>query len=109
MNFRQNIIVGYLPIAKYKFSRYTVIMTNKQPPNEIKIFISDLMKQRNIRPMDLVRNVGISNGTAYKLADPKKTTWVTEITFRNLVRLCKYFNVPLSEIIQYDPNSVDSG
>jgi DNA-binding Xre family transcriptional regulator len=84
-------------------------MANKQPPTKIKILVPELMKARNVPVWDLVREAGLAPGTAYKLASSDKAAQVTEISFYVLERLCKYFNVPLSEIIQYDPNSVDSG
>jgi DNA-binding Xre family transcriptional regulator len=84
-------------------------MTHKQPPSEMQVFIPALMRERGKHPMDLVRDVGIAIGTAYKLYDPETASQVTEISNYVIVRLCKYFNVPSSQIMYYDPNSVDSG
>jgi DNA-binding Xre family transcriptional regulator len=73
----------------------------------VKILVPELLKERGVPPINLVRYAGLSIGTAYKMANPKTVT--TNFNFDVLMKLCDYFNVPASEILRYDPNEVDSG
>ena len=65
------------------------------------IRVPRLLKERNAKPFDLVRQAGIAPGTAYKLSDEKSCSELSGITFDVLVRLCTFFDVDASEILEY--------
>lgn len=67
----------------------------------IRIKVPRLLKERGIIPFDLVRQAGIAPGTAYKLADEKQCAEMSGITFDVLIRLCTFFGVGVSEIMEF--------
>jgi DNA-binding Xre family transcriptional regulator len=81
----------------------------KTPPSKVRIMVPEIIKARGITPWSIVRKAGLAPGTAYRYCDPVKAAKITRFESEVLTALCDYLQVPLSEIIQYDPNSVDSG
>lgn len=52
--------------------------------------VPDLLEEAGAGPMDLVREAGLAQGTAYRLAD--REAEVEAITFDVLARLAKFFS-----------------
>ncbi len=69
----------------------------------IRINVPQLIQERGIIPFDLVRNAGIAPGTAYRLADANRHDEIKSITFDVLEALCRYLNVTVSDILEYEP------
>lgn len=69
--------------------------------------VPDLLDEVGAGPMDLVREAGLAQGTAYRLADPESE--VEAITFDVLARLAKFFSdraerpISTSEIFPVEP------
>ena len=66
---------------------------------QIKIILPELMSDRGISKMDLVRKAGISYPTALRLAKGEANA----ITFQTLANLCEMFEVEVGDLIVYDP------
>jgi DNA-binding Xre family transcriptional regulator len=67
----------------------------------IKNKIPELMKERGINASELMRGIEVTYVTAHKLATGKETKG---ITYEMLNKLCKFFNVGVDEILEYEPD-----
>ena len=65
----------------------------------IKIKVPELLKQRNLNATDLMRKANIAYATAFRLSKGKGTA----ISFDVLDALCGFFEVPVEEILEYQP------
>jgi DNA-binding Xre family transcriptional regulator len=64
----------------------------------IKVKVPELLEQRGINATDLSRKTNIAYATAYRLAKGKGTA----ISFDVLDVLCKFFEVPVEKILEYE-------
>jgi DNA-binding Xre family transcriptional regulator len=65
----------------------------------IKVKVPELLKQRGLNATDLMRKANIAYATAFRLSKGKGTA----ISFDVLDALCKFFEVPVEEILEYRP------
>lgn len=65
----------------------------------IKVKVPELLKQRGMNATDLMRKANIAYATAYRLSKGRGTA----ISFDVLDALCKLFEVPVEEILEYQP------
>lgn len=65
----------------------------------IKLKVPELLKQNKMNATDLMREAKIAYATAYRLSKGQATA----ISFDVLETLCRLFNVPVQEIIEYIP------
>ena len=66
----------------------------------IKEKVPELMKERGLNATDLMRKANIAYATAYRLSKGEGTA----ISFDVLDALCKFFEVPVEEILEYRPD-----
>ena len=66
----------------------------------IKVKVPELLKQRDLNATDLMRKANIAYATAFRLSKGKGTA----ISFEVLDALCKFFKVPVEEILEYRPD-----
>jgi DNA-binding Xre family transcriptional regulator len=66
----------------------------------IKVKVPELLKQRNLNATDLMRKANIAYATAFRLSKGKGTA----ISFEVLDALCKFFEVEIEEILEYQPS-----
>lgn len=72
---------------------------------KIRVMVPQLMRDRGISPMDLLYGARLAPGTAYTLADDERSQDLTSMSFDVLVKLCKFFDVGVSDILKYDRDS----
>ena len=65
----------------------------------IKVKVPELLKQRGLNATDLMRKASIAYATAFRLSKGKGTA----ISFDVLDALCGFFEVPVEEILEYQP------
>ncbi len=65
----------------------------------IKVKVPELLKDRGLNATDLMRKANIAYATAYRLSKGKGTA----ISFEVLDALCDFFEVPVEEILEYQP------
>ena len=65
----------------------------------IKVKVPELLKERGLNATDLMRKANIAYATAYRLSKGQGTA----ISFDVLDALCKFFEVPVEEILEYQP------
>ena len=58
------------------------------------------MKERGLNATDLMRKANIAYATAYRLSKGKGTA----ISFDVLDALCKFFDMPVEKILEYQPD-----
>jgi DNA-binding Xre family transcriptional regulator len=63
----------------------------------IKVKVPELLKQHGMNATDLMRKANIAYATAYRLSKGKGSA----ISFEVLDALCKLFDVPVEEILEY--------
>ena len=66
----------------------------------IKVKVPDLLKERGLNATDLMRKANIAYATAYRLSKGQGTA----ISFDVLNALCKFFEVPVENILVYQPD-----
>jgi DNA-binding Xre family transcriptional regulator len=77
---------------------------------DIKNRVPELLQECGAGPMDLVRQVGLAQGTAYKLADSNGD--MKAITFETAAALCEFFSRRLGrkvgpgDLFSYEPEVV---
>ena len=67
----------------------------------IKVKVPELLKERGLNATDLMRKANIAYATAYRLSKGEGTA----ISFDVLGALCEFFEVPVEEILEYQPKS----
>lgn len=63
----------------------------------IKVKVPELLKERGMNATDLMRKANIAYATAFRLSKGKGTS----ISYDVLDVLCKFFDVPVEEILEY--------
>ena len=63
----------------------------------IKVKVPELLKERDLNATDLMRKANIAYATAYRLSKGQGTA----ISFDVLDALCKFFEAPVQEILEY--------
>jgi DNA-binding Xre family transcriptional regulator len=63
----------------------------------IKVKVPKLLKDRGLNATDLMRKANIAYATAYRLSKGQGTA----ISFDVLDALCKFFDVPVDEILEH--------
>ncbi len=66
----------------------------------IKVKVPELLKKQGLNATDLMRQANIAYGTAHKLSKGNGKG----ISFHVLNSLCKLFNVPVEEILEFVPD-----
>ena len=67
----------------------------------IKVKVPELLKERGLNATDLMRKANIAYATAYRLSKGQGTA----ISFDVLDALCDFFEVPVEDILEYQPNN----
>ena len=75
---------------------------------KIRVMVPQLMRERKITPMNLLYGARLAPGTAYTLADEERSQGLTSMSFDVLVKLCKFFDVGVSDILKYDRDNPES-
>jgi DNA-binding Xre family transcriptional regulator len=65
----------------------------------IKVKVPELLKERDLNATDLMRKANIAYATAYRLSKEQGTA----ISFDVLDSLCRFFDVPVKGILEYQP------
>jgi DNA-binding Xre family transcriptional regulator len=79
--------------------------TQEGTMSTIRVNVPRLLRDRGVKPFDLVRFAGIAPGTAYRLADEEKAAQIKGITFDVLSDLCQFLDVSVSDILEYEPDN----
>ena len=66
----------------------------------IKVKVPELLKKHELNATDLMRQANVSYATAHKLSKGNGKG----ISFQVLNSLCKLFNVPVGEILEFVPD-----
>lgn len=66
----------------------------------IRVRVPQLLKERNLTPIDLMYGARIAQGTAYKLANEEAIKLMGGISFDVLVKLCNFFGVGVEDILE---------
>lgn len=73
----------------------------------IRMRIPQILKERGLTAADLMYGARIAPGTAYKLASEENAKVVTGISFDVLLKVCRYLDVSISEILQIEEIAED--
>jgi len=68
----------------------------------IRIKVPQLLKERNLNTLDLMYGARIASGTAYALSSEEKSAKLTSLNFDTLVKLCVFFDVGITDILELD-------
>ena len=66
----------------------------------IKVKVPELLEEHGINATDLSRKTNIAYATAFRLAKGKGAA----ISFDVLNALCEFFEVPVAEVLEYQPD-----
>ena len=67
----------------------------------IKVKVPELLKERDLNATDLMRKANIAYATAYRLSKGQGTA----ISFDVLDSLCRFFDVPVEGILEYQQDN----
>lgn len=68
----------------------------------IRVCVPQILRERGLTANDLMYGARLAPGTAYKLASEEEVSDLTGISFDVLLRVCKYLNVGISDVLKAD-------